>query len=182
MSAHILIRETKPNRDPPRLAWIVAAAAIIGLTIVVFSANGYRRELGLALHELLGAIDPGGLSDRAIRIKADARGHYHLNGRVNGVDIRFMVDTGATNVVLTKAAAQQLGLTELKFDSPSSTANGTVLDAKVKLKAITVRSFVVRDFAASVGGGELNESLLGATWIHLFDSVEIKDGVMTLRY
>ena len=182
MAAHILIRETKPNREPPRLAWAVAAAAGLGLIAVVFSASGYRREVAAALHELTAWIDPGKSGDRAIRIKADARGHYRLHGRLNGVEVRFLVDTGATNVVLNRAAAQQLGFTQLKFDTPSSTANGIVLNARAKLKTLAIKSFIVRDFPVLVGGGELDELVLGMTWIHLFDSVEIKGGVMTLRY
>ena len=54
------------SRDPPRLAWIVACGAVIGLLTVLFSADGYRREIAIALHEFVTWIDPG---KRAIRIK-----------------------------------------------------------------------------------------------------------------
>jgi clan AA aspartic protease (TIGR02281 family) len=180
MATHILIRETKPNRDPPRLAWVVALAALIGLIGVVFSADGYRHKITLGLHEFAAWFDPG--NGNVIRITADARGHYRLTGSVNGENLQFMVDSGATNVVLNRAAASQLSLGRLNFDTVSSTANGTVLNAKIKLRTLEIQSFVVTDFPAFVGGGELDECLLGATWIHLFKSVEIKNGVMTLRY
>ena len=179
MTGHILLRETKPNRDPPRLAWVVALAAIIALLVVVFSADGYRSQIAAALQEFIGWVAP---AKQTIRIKADTRGHYYLFVRVNDYKIKFMVDSGATNIVLNRAAARLLGLDQLKFDTPSSTANGIVFDAKIKLRTLKVQSFVVTDFPALVGGGELGECLLGASWINLFKTVEIENGIMTLRY
>ena len=109
----------------------MACGAVIGLLTVLFSADGYRREIAIALHEFVTWIDP---SKRPIRIKADARGHYYLTGRVNGIQLQFMVNSGATSVVLNRAAARQLDLGQLNFDTVSSTANGTVLNAENQIE------------------------------------------------
>ena len=63
--------------------------------------------------------------DGAIEIRRSADGHYHWPGRVNGVAVEFLVDTGATSTALPQALAQRAGLTAERGVT-TSTAGGTV--------------------------------------------------------
>lgn len=64
-------------------------------------------------------------SDGAIEIRRSADGHYHWPGRVNGVAVEFLVDTGATATALPQALAERAGLVA-EGRVTSSTAGGVV--------------------------------------------------------
>ncbi len=64
-------------------------------------------------------------SDGAIEIRRSADGHYHWPGRVNGVAVEFLVDTGATSTALPQALAERAGLTAERRVT-TSTAGGPV--------------------------------------------------------
>ncbi|MDR0296627.1 MAG: TIGR02281 family clan AA aspartic protease [Rickettsia sp.] len=53
-------------------------------------------------------------------------GHFYINALVNGVKIKFMIDTGASDVALTTSDAKMLGfdLSKLNYTRTYSTANG----------------------------------------------------------
>ncbi|MBX9747140.1 MAG: TIGR02281 family clan AA aspartic protease, partial [Hyphomonadaceae bacterium] len=120
--------------------------------------------------------------DHVIRITANSRGHYVVNGTADGVPLQFMIDSGATNIVLTKADARKLNVGPLSFDITTSTANGAVQSAAVTIGTLTVGSHTATGVPALVNGGELDQSLLGMSWLSQFRSIEIKNGVMTLYW
>lgn len=60
-----------------------------------------------------------------IELRRAADGHFHWPGRVNGVAVTFLVDTGATSTTLPLALAQEAGLA-LEGSIRSSTAGGEV--------------------------------------------------------
>ena len=60
-----------------------------------------------------------------IELRRAADGHFHWPGRVNGVAVDFLVDTGATRTALPLALAERAGLV-LEGSLRSSTAGGTV--------------------------------------------------------
>ena len=121
-------------------------------------------------------------SDHVIRIKADANGHYYVKGSADGVPLEFMIDTGASYVTLTKEAAERLSVGPLNFDLPTNTANGPIQNAQITIRKLTIGPYSVTDIPAVVNGGELDEPLLGMSWLRLFRSIEIQNGVMTLHY
>lgn len=60
-----------------------------------------------------------------IVIPVSRNGHYYLDGAVNGVPLRFMVDTGASYVSVGAEFARRAGLPD-GIPGYFSTANGTV--------------------------------------------------------
>ena len=60
-----------------------------------------------------------------IELQRARDGHFHWPGRLNGVAVDFLVDTGATSTALPQALAEQAGLTS-EGHTQSSTAGGTV--------------------------------------------------------
>lgn len=110
-------------------------------------------------------------------------GHYHLTLNINGADVDFLVDTGATDVVLTQADARKVGLNlnALDYSQQASTANGIVQIAPVRLDRVTLGDIVDTDFPASVNGGQMDGSLLGMAYLERFRSIEIKDNALVLK-
>ena len=110
-------------------------------------------------------------------------GHYYANLMINGRDIHFLVDTGATDLVLTKQDALRIGLDEddMAFNRQASTANGTVKSATVRLDDVQFGPFSDQSVTASVNGGDMQTSLLGMTYLRRFDTIQISDGKMILE-
>lgn len=109
--------------------------------------------------------------------------HYYVTMNVNGEAIRFLIDTGATDLVLTKADAKAAGIdfAELEFYGRARTANGEVRTAPVRLKRVEIGPWTHRNVRASVNEGELDTSLLGQSFLNRFQKIEISDGRMTFR-
>ncbi|MEZ5755351.1 MAG: TIGR02281 family clan AA aspartic protease [Paracoccaceae bacterium] len=109
-------------------------------------------------------------------------GHYYLTLDINGTPIRFMADTGATNMVLSDRDARRLGIDtgELVYIGTAQTANGTVRTARTRLPEVVLGPHVDRDFPAWVNQGEMSDSLLGMDYLSLY-RVEIAGNRMILR-
>jgi aspartyl protease family protein len=65
------------------------------------------------------------VSGGVIELRRGADGHFHWPGRVNGVEVEFLVDTGATSTALPQALAREAGLVS-EGSVLSSTAGGAV--------------------------------------------------------
>ncbi|MEM6890733.1 MAG: TIGR02281 family clan AA aspartic protease [Pseudomonadota bacterium] len=109
-------------------------------------------------------------------------GHYHLTVDVNGQALRFVLDTGATNLVLTQADARRAGidLDTLHYVGRASTANGEVRTAPVRLDQVSLGGIVDQGVRAVVNGGDMQQSLLGMDYLQRWGSIEIAGNALTL--
>jgi aspartyl protease family protein len=117
-----------------------------------------------------------------IEVPRSADGHYYLTLTINGIDLPFMVDTGASGLVLSLPDAEHLGIDpqSLAFLGEASTANGIVRTAMVTLPLIELGSFRNENFRAYVTEGEMEGSLLGMDYLGQF-RIEVADDRMILR-
>ncbi len=109
-------------------------------------------------------------------------GHFHATLTVNGQEVRFIVDTGATGVVLNQADAKRVGLDpeNLAYLGRARTANGSVATADVRLKDVRLGDRLDKNLRASVNAGELDTSLLGMTYLSRFSTIEISGNTLRL--
>ncbi|HEY2178912.1 MAG TPA: aspartyl protease family protein, partial [Caulobacteraceae bacterium] len=101
--------------------------AAILLTLVV--GYTFRDDFAAAFQRVRSSINPAyAVSDAkgSMVIGRGEGGGFYVMGKVNGEPVRFLVDTGATEIVLSPADAERAGLgaATLKFSEPSETANG----------------------------------------------------------
>jgi clan AA aspartic protease (TIGR02281 family) len=117
-------------------------------------------------------------------IDAGPHGHFLVEAVVNGVPIDFMVDTGASHVVLTLQDARKLGFSasNLDFTDEFESANGAVQAAPVELREFRVGQFQLYDVEAFVNGGPLPISLLGMSFLQRLSSYEVARGRLILRW
>lgn len=106
-------------------------------------------------------------SDPAATIRKAADGEYWANGVVNGANVRFLVDTGASAVALTPADARKLGfnMASLDYGYRVVTAGGSTRAAAVKLTSVTVGGAKLQDVDALVIEKGLDTSLLGMSYL-----------------
>jgi aspartyl protease family protein len=109
-------------------------------------------------------------------------GHYYLTADVNGEPVRFVVDTGATQIVLSKSDARRVGLDvdDLVYLGRAYTANGEVRTAPVKLDTVSIGPIKDSNVRAVVNDGAMEGSLLGMEYLQRFSSVEIGGGKLIL--
>lgn len=121
---------------------------------------------------------------REIRIEADARGHFFLMATVDGVEIPFLLDTGASAVVLGPGDARRIGFrpAELDYSQRILTANGDVPGAPVTLREIRVGQLRVFDVPATVHGAPLPISLLGTSFLQRLEGYEVERDRLLLRW
>ena len=122
-----------------------------------------------------------GSADKSISRSPD--GHYYINGLVNGVGIRFVVDTGAGAVMLTPYDAQRIGLkvAPADFTRRAITAGGITYVAPVTLDLIAVGGRQVRNVPAVVSSNNTGVSLLGMSFLRHMKRVTIENGVLHLQ-
>jgi aspartyl protease family protein len=134
------------------------------------------------LHDTLFPVTTTRISDEVIELRRQPDGHFHADLEVNGAPVRFMVDTGASQVVLSRADAERAGIDvdALNFLSRAQTANGTVMLAPVRLRRIVFGGVETNNVRASVSAGNLDVSLLGMDFLARFSKIEIEGDRMRL--
>lgn len=150
----------------------------LGIFAMLIIAYGQRDVLMAQLFP----TTPRQLESGEIAISRSPGGSFETTLRVNGTPVRFLVDTGATDIVLSREDAARIGLNPevLHFDGVATTANGTVETASVRLNTVEFADHLDRDVPASVNGGALGVSLLGMTYLDQFDRIEISGNRMLL--
>ena len=163
-----------------RIAKVAGLWAIIIFSIAVFYL--YRSDLGT---RFMSAIDPMGVTvtDEGLLLHRAQDGHFWLRSDVNGVPVKFMIDTGASNVVLSPNDARRVGVNTglLDFSGIASTANGDVSYARATISQMTLGNAVFYDVPVTVNGAEMHGSLLGMSILKNFTSIEFRGDMLILR-
>jgi aspartyl protease family protein len=105
---------------------------------------------------------------RTITLMADRGGHFQVEGSVDGRRMEFLVDTGATVVALRARDAAKLGIhpSPRDYTARTSTANGVIAVAPVRLPSLEIRGIRVFDVQAVVIPDEaLGANLLGMSFL-----------------
>lgn len=158
--------------------WIL----IIGVIVIgyayrdVFEDTGDRVWADLVPHA-------GREGEGSITFSAREDSHFLVEAQVNGVPVRFLVDTGASDTVLNREDARRLGFDpeHLVFNLRTYTANGVGHGARIWLDRVEVGPILMDNVRASVNKAPMSHSLLGMSFLGRLDSYEIKGNRLTLR-
>lgn len=127
-----------------------------------FEVDGQRRTLRLGQPYVSRAAGTGS----SVTLKADSRGHFLTDGQVNGGNVRFLVDTGATMISLSAADARRLGIDYLKGPrGVVQTAAGPTSAYKVTLDSVRVGDIAMNGVDALVIETGLPFALLGMSFL-----------------
>jgi aspartyl protease family protein len=155
--------------------WAVIIAVISGVYL-------FRSDFGT---RFMTSIDPAGVvsTGDALLVQRGRDGHFWLRASFNGVPIKLMVDTGASNIVLSPEDAKKIGLRSdtLEFSGRADTANGSVPFARATITSVNVGDQAYFDVPVTVNGAEMQGSLLGMTLLNKFASIEFRGDTLILR-
>lgn len=118
----------------------------------------------------------------ALELYRESDGHFYADVQINGATIHALVDTGASQIALSRADAGSAGIAT-SIGMPNvigEGASGAVHGEVVTLDRVTLGSRTAEGMRAVVlEGGE--QSLLGQSFLSEFDSVEIRGDTMVLK-
>lgn len=112
-------------------------------------------------------------------LQRDLSGHYRAEAYINGVKTPVMVDTGATDVAISQALADKLGLHSINAIR-TQTANGDTVSYATRLKSVKLGNIVALDVAATITPSLGDEMLLGMSFLGRMD-VRLYKGSMTIH-
>ncbi|HUR89966.1 MAG TPA: retropepsin-like aspartic protease [Ramlibacter sp.] len=153
--------------------------------LAVVEVDGKRQTLRVGeAPSSIGASGSAPGSGSKIVLTAGSGGHFMTPGRINGQQVQFMVDTGATAIAMGEAEATRLGV---KYKEGrvgiSSTANGPVTTYVVKLASVRVGDVEVREVDAMVVPAFMPYILLGNSFLGRFQMKRENDlMVLERRY
>ena len=196
--------------DQARLIWLIALLALVsGGVIFARRINVRETARNLAIWVAIAAVLLIGLSFRdeiesvVLRVRAELvpgyaletgehemvltesdGGNFYIMGEANGVRVRFLIDTGASDTVLSPGDAERVGIDvgALNFSRVYSTANGMGRGAPYTLDTLAVGPVSISPMPISVNGAEMDSSLLGMTFLRRLRSFEIQGRRLILRY
>jgi aspartyl protease family protein len=137
----------------------------------IVSVDGRRLELRLGAAPVAQGGGSGGSAAGGGRIvlQADSGGHFVTLGSINGGTVRFMVDTGATAVSLSKSDADRLGL---RYQNGRAiriqTANGTINGYLMTLDRVRIGDVEIGGVQATVAERDMPFVLLGNSFLSRF--------------
>ena len=118
----------------------------------------------------------------SVTLRRSPDGHFYADATVNGSPVRFLVDTGASGIALSRADAVKaaIQLSPDMVDVVGRGASGDIRGEYVRVDRVELGNESVEGLVAAVlEGGD--QSLLGQSFLKRFDSVEIEGDIMTLR-
>ncbi len=121
---------------------------------------------------------------KTVVLNANTYGHFQAVASINGQQVEFMTDTGATYVALSYETAQKLGLApqNLRFTGRSTTANGVARVASIDIAEIRIGEIAVKGVQAVVAEpGRMTQNLLGMSFIRQLSGFELNGGTLTMR-
>ena len=121
---------------------------------------------------------------RTVTVRSDRLGHFQVEGSVDGRRLDFMVDTGASVVALRERDANKLGIFPAARDytGRSSTANGVINVAPVRLPSLEINGIRVYDVQAVVIPDQsLSTNLLGMSFLSRVRRFEMANGRLVME-
>jgi aspartyl protease family protein len=147
-----------------------------------FEVKGRRQTLSLGHHGTV-AGSPPAKTTGTVALTADSRGHFITTGTVNGMSLRFLVDTGASMIALSVDDAKRSGVNYLAGTRGQvQTANGVATVYMVKLDAVRVGEIVLNNVdAAVIDGNKLPVALLGMSFLNRMEMKRAGDTLTLIQ-
>jgi aspartyl protease family protein len=163
---------------------VVAASTKQPETRYVQTDAGPLRTTLIAATPMAAAPAEQPLLGRKVLLKADDRGHYVADFRLNGRAVTALVDTGATTVAINRSTARRIGisLTNSDFKYPVQTANGATKAAVAVIDRIDIGRITLEDVEAAVlDDRALDGTLVGMSFLKRLSKFQTQNGDLILQ-
>lgn len=168
--------EEPPAPDsPPKRGWgMFAAGWALLLLILTLVFNGLLQDRHNPNRLSVLQNQTGGLS-----LQANPRGQYFAEGRINGAEVVFLLDTGATTVAVPPHIASRAGL-RAGARLPIETAAGKTTAQRTHIRRLELGNFIFSDLRAVIIPSEDDTVLLGMNALSELEITQ-QDGKLFLQ-
>ncbi len=173
----------QPNPQKPQQTHRIGRGMIVGAWVLLLAMmtmffNSWLEKQQNPNQNPFARVDDQGV--RELQLIRNRGGHYVMNGRINGETVVFLLDTGATDVVLPEQVADQLGL-DRGQPYTVSTANGYITVYATRLDEIELGTIVLNKVRASINPHmDGREILLGMSALKQLELVQ-QGNTLTLK-
>jgi aspartyl protease family protein len=159
----------------------------MGIAAVLMLGYTYQNELRDVWLRVRSELVPGypvATGPNTMKLTEGLDRHFTVVGTANGTAVRFLIDTGASDIVLSPADARRIGIDfgTLEFSRLYQTANGVGRGAAFTLDTLAIGPVQLRGVRVSVNQADMGASLLGMSFLRTLASVEIQGRDMYLRW
>ncbi len=160
------------------LAWILIFLAIFA----VFALRDDFAALGDRLMQAAQGPATPVQQGETLRLRQASDGHYWIDAQLNGEEVRFLVDSGATTTSLSTATARRAGIEPSGgFPAIVQTANGTITVQRGRADRIEIGTIVREDMAVHISDGFGNTNVLGMNFLSSLSGWGVENGWLILR-
>jgi len=169
---------TKPGDFISRAGTTMTIIAWIIFLLFLFSVFGYFVDQRNNPNQNIVTAVNG--HQKQIILQRNPYGHYVSNGTINGHDVVFLLDTGATEIAIPESVANKIGLVKKK-PIRVKTANGTATAYKTEIDSAALGEIRLHDLNATILTNMTgNEILLGMNYLKHFEIIQ-KGRTLTIR-
>jgi aspartyl protease family protein len=165
MAMMLVLGALMSRREPAAKLFTMALAwvAIFGAGFVLFT---FRDNLGWVAQRLKAeAVGTPVQQGRETRIPMAIDGHFWVNAKLNGRDVKFLVDSGATTTTVDRATAKAAGVQiSARRDLYVRTGNGVIRVASARADQLTVGSITRNDVALEIADND-DLNVLGMNYL-----------------
>lgn len=157
----LMSRREKPARMLTlMLAWI----SIFGGGFVLFT---FRDDLGYVAQRLRSEATGEPVTEgREVRIPMAIDGHFWVDARLNGQDVKFLVDSGATMTTIGTETARAAGIeVNPQRNQVVRTGNGIIKVATGRADTLEVGPIERRDMNLHIAGTDADLNVLGMNFL-----------------
>ncbi len=148
---------TPPEQVPQRMGRGMLYLSAIGLLVILtWVFDGVLERRGNPNSDPQGRVTP---SAQEVVLQRNRQGHYVATGAINGVPVKFLLDTGATAVAVPEHLARRLGLLR-GMPQRMMTANGMITAYSTRLELVQLGPIKRSAVAASINPGMSGEEVL----------------------
>ena len=156
------------------LAWV----AIFGVAFLLFAFRGEFSSIGQRIRaEATGSPIVDG---ETVRIPVAEDGHFYVDAKINGHDVRFMVDSGASTTTVSRSEANAAGMEIGTRRAIVSTANGPTSVMQSSADRLQVGSIERTDFPVDVSEQE-GLNLLGMNFLRSLQGWRVEGNYLVLQ-
>lgn len=159
-------------------------SAVAAVLVVGYLYQDVFSDIAMRLRGDVLPAEPQSINAGTVALSETEGGDYYAVGEVDGVRIRFAVDTGASDIVLSPEDAQRAGidLTALDYDRETMTANGIGHTARVMVDSLGVGPIRFSNVSVAVNQAPMDSSLLGMAFLRRLKSFEFKQHKLYLHW
>jgi len=175
------MQEEKPNTDPHSSIKLMMWVGFWVL-LLIFAAIFFQRFLNNDQNPNRSPETRFSDNGKEVVLQRNRYGHYNLTGYINGAEVEFLVDTGATDISIPAHVASRIGLQrlhEMRFD----TANGVAKGYATHINRVRVGSIELTELDASINPNVDDDTvLLGMSFLKRIEFTQRGDTLILRQY